>query len=254
MFAYVGPMRTGEDEDALLSRARLRQLVVGVLTAIVVIGAVLPWLAVGDAWRTVGSDEFVADPTIGAMERLAIAVQALPFISIQAGDYGALAMGAAVGVILLTRSRRGESEDGMRWSPAQVLTAGAVVVALLAALLRLAMSVYTQVSLMGTVADQYLIRTGGMGAAVAVLAPAVPVLGWIAVVATGLRYRTAEAERAESGRASDAPADGESEQPTLGPPVVSEERSTAPTRAVDPAEIRADGASDSGYDEFRFRR
>ena len=113
MFAYVWPMRTGEDEDAPLSRARLRQLVVGVLTAIVVIGAVLPWLAVGDAWRTVGSDEFVADPTIGAMERLAIAVQALPFISIQAGDYDkAKALLTKYGVIrpdLYMRSARSTS-------------------------------------------------------------------------------------------------------------------------------------------------
>lgn len=246
MFAYVCRMRTGEDVDGPLSRTRLRQLVIGLLTAIVVIGAVLPWLAVGDAWRTVGSDDFVSDPGIGRMERLAIAVQALPFISIQAGDYGSLAMVAAVGVILLTRSRTGAPDDGMRWSPAQVLTAGAVVVALLAALLRLVVTVYTQLSLVGTVVDQYLIRTGGMGAAVVVLTPAVPALGWIAVIVTGLLYRPPAAEAAEG-----AAAEGESEEPAVGPAEASEERPPGP---VDPAEIRADGASDSGYDEFRFRR
>ena len=243
-------MRTAEGEATPTSSARLRGLLIGVLAAITAVGAVLPWLALADGWGSAVDDAFLTEAEVGWLPQLAFAVQALPFRTLQAGNHDVLVMGAAVAVIVLVRRWSWGSEEGMRWPPALVVTGIAVVVSLMAALLRLAAAVYTQVGLMEEWIEQYFMLTGGMGGFLVVLGTAVTVLGWFAVLLAGYLFRPldeGEDEPDEDDGSVDDMTRDHAHEPVR-------EQPQAPAQQTGPAEIRADGASDSGYDEFRFRR
>lgn len=244
-------MRTGEDQDTPLSSSRLQELLIGVLAAITVVGAALPWLTLAGAWQTAGSDGFGTELRLGPGLRLALAVQALPFISLQSGNHEVIAMAAAVGVVLLMRHRVRRSGHGMRWAPAYVVTALAVVVALLAALLRLGVIVYSQVGLIAEDLDPFVRPVDGVTALVVVVAPVVPVLGWVAVLIACALYRPVSGSGEDVVDGESDPVEEPSGQRRGQPPA---EHHEAPARPVGAADIRADGASESGYDEFRFRR
>jgi hypothetical protein len=238
-------MRTEGAVDQLLTTARLREYLMTVLAAITVLGAVLPWVALAEAWRSVGGYGVVEMET---GMRLALVSQALPYLGIQAGLYDVLAMGAAVGVILLARHRPRESDEGMRWSPAHVATGVAVVVALVAAAVRLVVSLAALTGMVGGEwADQFMAPTVTL-AALIILGGAVAVLGWVAVLLAGLLYRPGVQDAAEEPAEED-----EDVAPTAHPaPAVRD--AYQPPSQVSPSDIRPDGASDSGYDEYRFRR
>lgn len=213
-------MRSGEDEDTALPSWRLREVLLGVLAAIVVIGAVLPWLALVDAWQAVGRDDFFPASARAAMPRLVIALQSVPYLSLPSGNHAVLAMVPAVGVILLSRGRPRESHDGMRWSPALVVTGSRRS---------------SRCSLLWS--------------------------GWSWAHTPGSASSTSGSSSTfchRAGSVASLPSDDVTEP--VGEPTGqrrgqgSQEQHEAPVRPVGPSDIRADGASDSGYDEFRFRR
>lgn len=243
-------MRTDEDEATPTSSERLRGLLIGVLAAITVGGAVQPWLALAVGWQSTVDDAFLTEAEVGVLPQLAFAVQALPFRTLQAGNHEVLVMGAAVAVIVLVRRWSWGSEEGMRWPPALVVTGIAVVVSLVAALLRLAAAVYTQLGLLEEWIEQYFMLTGGMGGFLVVLGTAVNALGWVAVLLAGYVFRPQEdaddRSAEDEGTARELTRDHDHEP--------AREQPRAPVQQAGPADIRSDGASDSGYDEFRFRR
>ena len=252
-------MRVGADERY---RTRLGlTLLLGLLVAVTVIGAVVPWLVVVDSWRL--ADRTYADvlPGAGVAPRLVVMADNLPFVALQSGYNGLPAVTAALGVVGLARMRRG-AVDAAVSRAALVVTAVAAAAALAAALTRLVVNVYAYVVVDDT--DQYagFVTATGLGRSTVLLAPAMEILAWLAVILALVLFRPGVAADDAVGDADDDAAEDAAEDVTgaMDAPAVDApgpgdaDGSSTPPISFGPAHIRADGASDSGYDEFRFRR
>ena len=238
---------------------RTRSALTGILVVIAVIGAVVPWLAIAEAWRIAGDPTMFPAPAQDVSRWLFVAEMMSYGLFTSGGGISVLAMGATVAVLVIAAGSRAVDTRTGRWRTVDLAVAVALlasVAAALAALARLLLVGYAWTSTPDELIGIYVSDSSGMSVALRLLAPAAEVLGWTAVLLLALAWRRRDdgalpgddLDEDDPGHPDDPGEDASVETPPADPlPGVPRER-------VDPARLRPDGSSDSGFDEFHFRR
>jgi hypothetical protein len=251
---------------------RTRQLLAGALAAVALIGAAVPWLGLVNAWRLSGDHELFPEPEQQSHRALVIA-EVLAYWLGTAG-FGLVGLAVAGGAAALLLTGRPVPADGRARRPAAVVlvVGGAAALGIAAGLVVGALRVYSTVVTPEDPSGRFLApRPLGLELA-PLLTVTAETIAWTVVlvlaVSTWRRLESeadrdlTEGELTESanpdGHDHDhgapprphTPADG-----AHGAPVhLSAPSSQATADRVDPSRLRSDGSSESGYDEFRFRR
>ena len=237
---------------------RLRPALTGVLVALVVIGALLPGLALVSAWRLSGDPAMSPYPS-GEAPRALVVVEILSFTTSGLDAPVVVGIVAALALIVLEvrPSRSSGSARRPPWALAVVVPAGAVasLVALVHAGALLSVMALTPEELTAASFGERLELYDGQR----LLGLVAQVLAWFAILLFGVGRWRAGSEDEEvtgtvGGRVDTAAGAVDlggppAEAPRSGPP-----SGTGPPDRVEPARLRPDGSSDSGFDEFHFRR
>jgi hypothetical protein len=264
-------MTAGEREAARLGLGeRTLQLVTGALGILALIGAVVPWLVLFNAWRLSGDRELIPEPEQQSHRALVIA-EILAYWPGTAGSglVGLAVAGGAAALLLTGRPARDDVRPG-RFAPVVLLVGCAATLGIAAGLVAGALRLHATVSTPEEFSGRFLApRSWGQELA-PLLTVAAEIIAWTVVLVVAVStWRRLEREADGELPAGDladrvGPDDHDqgtmplSQAPVDGAREASVNRPSPPsqtaTDSVDPSRLRSDGSSESGYDEFRFRR
>lgn len=235
--------------------ARGRSLVSALLLVLVAVGALVPWLRLVDAWILAGDPATYGSPGM-EVPRLLIVVDLLQYLPPASHVAVLVAMAAAVGLLvigarphapdLVTENRRGV-----------VALVGVVgVLSALRAVIHAALVVVVFVSTPDEVVEMYAGGRRALRDLQQLMALGAEALAWSVIVILAVGQWGRAEERSDDDDVDvpgSGPVEPREEAPAApeGPP---QSLRTAPVERVDPARLRPDGSSDSGFDEFHFRR
>ncbi|MCA1783234.1 MAG: hypothetical protein ABR500_01680 [Dermatophilaceae bacterium] len=262
-------MSSGEAER-LLQRTpmRLRGPITIMLVAIVVIGALVPWLGIAQAWLLTGNPEFRGVPGQG-MSRWLFLAEVLQYWPLQAGAGSTVvAMAAALSLVAICGSWAVRAATLGRRRVAFLVVVVAIAFAVLALLSRLILVLYPMTLTWDELPGLSLAERDGLTIAQSLLGLSAEMLAWTVVLMVGATcWPRGDMALADDGHVAAGEVGGEDvadrnmgernapaevspveEQKALGGP------DQGPREPVDPARLRRDGSSDSGFDEFHFRR
>lgn len=239
---------------------RVRSTLTNLLVATVALGALVPWLGIAQAWRVTGDPNMF--PTSGLeVSRLLLLADVLEYWPLQAGPAVAvIVMAAAVGVIVIC-GPWSDRDVPLGRRRAIVLGSGAAAaVAALSPVFRIAVVLYAMTSTPDELSGLYLTDRRGLSDLQSLSGLAVEVLGWSVVLLLGVRWwprddETVVADGADRADEDDVQNVGELDAGVEGSPNGGlRSLPEVPRQGATPARLRPDGSSDSGFDEFRFRR
>ena len=239
------------------ARERPRNVLMALLAGVVAVGGVVPWLILVDTWR--GSGDPGMFPDLGeAVPRALVMADMLQYMyfSSATATVPPLSMVAAAALLaLVAQAREPDLSAGGRRA-AVLLVVVVTVAATVAVAVRLGLVLYAKTSVPEELVGIYFSPSTGIGSALALLGPFAELLAWSVVLRLGLACWSVEevedlheADEVEEVDRAPAPEVGHGlpEREDLSPP-------EPPREWVDPARLRPDGSSDSGFDEFHFRR
>lgn len=238
---------------------RVQSTLTTILLAIVVLGALVPWLGIAQAWRVAGDPNMVPTPDL-EVSRLLFLADVLEYWPRQAGPAVAvIVMAAAVGVIVIS-GPWSDREVPLGRRRAIVLACwAAAAVAALSPVFRIAVVLYAMTSTPDELSGLYLTDRGGLSDLQSLSGLAVEVLGWSVVLLLGVWWWPRDDETVVADGADGADEDDVQNVAELDAAVESSSNGglsslpEVPRQGVTPARLRPDGSSDSGFDEFRFR-
>lgn len=252
-------MSTGETSQLWSATPRsLRDALTTVLLCLVVIGAIVPWLAIADAWRLAADPSMYPDPG-NEVPRLFIVVDLIHYLpSGPSAGTALLAMAAALGLLVIAaHSSALDVATGRR--RAILLVVGILgFLSMLTALARVGLLLAVMTSPPEELTEVYFGGRSGLGDVRGLLVPFAEVLGWSAVLILGVAWwrRVDGAFVGDDLEGEEDPGhhDAAGEHAWSEQPQVDRLPDVTPQERVDPARLRPDGSSDSGFDEFHFRR
>jgi hypothetical protein len=251
---------------------RTRQPLAGALAAVALIGAVVPWLGLVNAWRLSGDRELFPEPEQQSHRALVISEVLAYWPGTAGSGLIGLAVAGAAAALLLTG--RPVPADGRARRPAAVVlvVGGAAALGIVAGLVVGSLRLYSTAVTPEEFSGRFLApRPLGLELA-PLLTVTAEIIAWTVVLVLAVSVgRPSEAEAdgdlAEEERTGGANPDGHDhdhgapprpQAPADGahgaPVHLSAPSSQATADRVDPSRLRSDGSSESGYDEFRFRR
>ena len=245
-----------------------RRVLAVMLAGLLAVGVAVSWLVLAEAWRASVDPAMGAGPGAG-VPRAYFMAEFLQYAFYTAGTAGLPALPiVAAGALLVVFSPRhdlGLTAWGRR---AALLLVGAATLAVsLTVAVRLGFILYAKTSVPDELVGVYFSPTSGTGALLAVLGPAGELLAWSVVIRLWLsRWRLdddgdgdgdGDGDEAleDGGGVAGEERDGDRRPDDTGPGRrAADPGHIDPAERPDPARLRPDGSSDSGFDEFHFRR
>lgn len=263
---YIAPMShaPGEGPDLRGRTERDRRILTVMLAGVLAVGVVVSWLILVEAWRGSGDPAMFPDPSAD-VPRAFFMAEFLQYAFYTAGTAGlpALTLVAAGALLVLFFPPHGLGLSARGRRTALLLVGAATLAVSLTVAVRLGFILYAKTSVPDELVGVYFAPTTGLAALLAVLGPAGELLAWSVVIQLWLtRWRLDDGDDGDDAEEADIGIHVAVEDPDEGRPLDGTERErpashpqdTTLHESRDPARLRPDGSSDSGFDEFHFRR
>jgi hypothetical protein len=243
-----------------VTTTRTRSALTIILVVIVVMGALVSWLEIAEAWRLAGDPMMSPEPSVDTSRLLSMAGLTSYGLFNAGAGISPITMAAAVGVLVISADSDSVDTHHGRLLAVDLPMAVALLasaLAALASLTRVLLVAYAWTSTPEELIGTSIFASNGISDAIALVAPSAEVLGWSAVLLLGVvRWRRLDRALVEDDleETDPGPHDAAAEHASVHDPDADRLPGLTPQERVDPARLRPDGSSDSGFDEFHFRR